>query len=310
MPKSDLRSRVFSFTGSIYSFQGKEYSIMECKYTFIPSKKLKKLFLGYPKGSMFLLKEVEGCIIPTGPISGARIMVGDHYLYLHQHEDPFSVPTYIEQYVWPVHRMLLTAGGYFTQEEDVIGYYKNPDDANKPFTYLDDSHQRSSEYLYALIKSHCPDIARVLEIGCNSGRNMAYLKERMDVAVDGMEINEEAIQLLYKTHPSLNDSKVHKGNMVDMVGKIKGPGYDLVFSMASLQCLHPTVSNKFWQKLAHLSCKYFITIEMENGFNDRYFARNYKEIFVSARYRELFSEHIQDKSLNIDNYQTRVFKRI
>ncbi|MEI6207377.1 MAG: radical SAM protein [Desulfuromonadales bacterium] len=315
MPPIDLRSITFYSTGNIHSCQGRDYKIVEFVYKFIPSDTLKKIFCEHPKGSMFILRELQknGTVIigSTELISGARVVVGDYYLYLNQHEEPFS-KEYLNQSVYALHKLLLELGYYFTRKNDVIEYYKNPDEANKPFNYLGKIHLSSSEYLYSLIQQHCPGIHSILDAGCNSGRNMAYLKERMNVTIDGMEINDEAIDLLYDTYPSLAKSKVYPGDMVDSVARMKERSYDLIFSMASLQGIHPEVSNKFWEKLARVSSKYIITIELESlgGANDRTFLRNYKHIFVSAKYREIYSEHINDINLSLNNYQARIFKRI
>lgn len=92
-----------------------------------------------------------------------------------------------------------------------------------------------------ILADHIDDVsrdARILEIGCNVGRNLAHLTDRGWSGLEGVEISPHAIRLLRETYPQLENATIHEGAAEDVLPMLDGP-YDLVFTMATLKMIHP-----------------------------------------------------------------------
>lgn len=123
-------------------------------------------------------------------------------------------------------------------------------------TYTLPDFQCRSEVLAKLI-CRVPKDARILEIGCGPGRNLAYLADRGYERLEGVEISRQAIEILHRTYPQLVDISVHIGSAERILPTLDGP-YDLIFTMAVLQHVHPE-SNVF-DEIARLA-SVVLTIE-------------------------------------------------
>lgn len=161
----------------------------------------------------------------------------------------------------------------------------SPRKANRPDNYLKPLER--SEYLYENIKGIVPSHARILELGCNVGRNLAYLREKGYSNLIGIEINHDAIALGAQKgnfgYITVWESSIeHYFNVIKV-------GFDLIFTMAVLEHLHPK-SEWIFEKMAKAS-KYILTIEDEASRSFQHTARNYKEIFESFGMEEIKSEN-------------------
>jgi hypothetical protein len=79
---------------------------------------------------------------------------------------------------------------------------------NNPQDYV-----RATRRSQALLEIICdlPTDARILEVGCNAGRNLAYLFDHGYTGVEGVEINPYAVDLLRSTFPQLADREIRAG---------------------------------------------------------------------------------------------------
>lgn len=283
-------------------------NVLQFRLRYYPAQNLSDALSAFPKGTAFLLNGAN--LTPTPIISGARMVVGDYFIYLAQHNNP-SDTEFFKNTVVPRYQALVKSGSVLTYPAHVLEYWNAPDEQNNPESYLRRAkNEKPTEYLFSLIQKHCPSVGSILELGCNCGHNMAYLKARMDVGIDGIELNGEAIKLLREEYPCLSKSEIFHGNMIDVIGAMDAQAkYDLIFSKAALMHLHPTTVGVFWDQLARLSGKYLLTIELESCGSDRAFGRNYKDIFLATGFSETFSELVQDDATGIRGYQTRIFKR-
>lgn len=290
-----------------------EGNIIEFLYSFKPSSELQALINTMPSDAALLYDEmasdnhVKFQVLPIEKV-GFRVNLEGTYLYLKVgdiKEEDF--PEIIK-----LHTQLLDAKIYYLNEEDVLDYWKKPEDTyNKAEDYADQSLLVRSHYLLDIINRYCPDIESAFEIGCNVGRNMAYLKQNKDIIVAGAEISEHAITLM-KTifYPELLDSKIYIADAREAVKGIPDKSYDLVFSMAVLMHMHPLTEETFWENIVRIAKKYIITIEDESSASPRNWARNYDQIFSKFDATLIFTEtqlEDQDQAL-LYGYTTRVFK--
>lgn len=142
----------------------------------------------------------------------------------------------------------------------------------------------------------------ILELGCNSGRNLKYLKEHNFNNIEAVEINKAAIKNIKKNN-SIKNIKIYNSSIQEFFKKNKKK-YELIFSMAVLQHIPYDCDDIF--KL--LNCNYFLTIEDEGEVSKRHFPRNYKNYMEKLGFKELFSEKT-NHGLN-SNFKTRLFKKI
>lgn len=112
---------------------------------------------------------------------------------------------------------------------------------NDPEAYIRPTGR--SQALLELV-SDLPKGARILEVGCNVGRNLAYLHDHGYV-VEGVEISQHAVNLLRKTYPQLADSQIHIGPAEHVLPRIADESFDLVFTMAVIEHIHPNSSVVF-----------------------------------------------------------------
>ena len=106
---------------------------------------------------------------------------------------------------------------------------------NNPHDYVGPTGR--SQVLLSLI-SDLPKDARILEVGCNVGRNLAYLHDHGYHNLEGIEINPHAVDLLRTTYPQLADVPVHLGPAEEVLPGLPDE-FDLVYTMAVLEHIHP-----------------------------------------------------------------------
>lgn len=180
-------------------------------------------------------------------------------------------------------------------KNNIHNFWKNPDPSNFPIQYL--TGEERSEFLLGLIKKYAKPNSRILEIGCNVGRNLNYLYTHGFKDLTGVEINKEAVDLL-KSHYKL-PIKVYNEAIEDRIKKLRK--YDIIFSMAVFEHIH-TDSDWIFPEIQKRA-KILITIEDENSKTDRHFPRCYKNIFKNQ------IEEIQlSKNEGLDiNFKARIF---
>ncbi|WP_188205526.1 class I SAM-dependent methyltransferase [Alkalibacillus aidingensis] len=184
-------------------------------------------------------------------------------------------------------------------------YWKKPGDNNRPERYL--RKLTRSEFLYNYIQKYVDQNARLLEPGCNIGRNLNFLFERGYQKVAGIEINEEAVQLLNKHFPDLGrEADIYEGTIEEVITNFKDDHFDLTFSMAVLEHIHPD-SDWVFKEISRVTHSYLIIIEDETWDSSRHFPRNYQEIFEKHGFNQI-EENTKCKGFG-KGYVCRVFKK-
>jgi SAM-dependent methyltransferase len=138
-----------------------------------------------------------------------------------------------------------------------------------------------SEALAELIADLRKD-ARILEVGCNVGRNLAYLADHGWTNVEGVEINEHAVALLRRTFPQLADRPIHVGTAEDVLPTLGGP-FDLVFTMAVIEHIHPASAVVF-DNMARLGSS-VLAIEPRDNVSHRQFPHDVERLFTDRGMR-------------------------
>ena len=185
-------------------------------------------------------------------------------------------------------------------------YWMNtPENDNQPTSYLEGRHK--SEYLLSLVQRFGTRDDFILELGCNVGRNLFYMWQSGYSNISGIEINGRALEMMCTTFPVLSRISVFNGLLEDVLPKIKDKKFDIIFSMAVLEHIHPR-SNFIFKEIVRTCRKYIITIEIEDRSSARVFPRNYQKVFEKLGCPMVYHENLKGYCLDLDAYTARVFQ--
>jgi len=121
---------------------------------------------------------------------------------------------------------------------EIHNYWKNPDYKNHPIDYLKNGGSRS-KFLHDKIKNICKNTDSILEIGCNVGRNLNYLYENNFKNLVGIEINENAVEIMKENYAEMyNNILIKRGAAEDKLFEIENKSIDLIYTMAVLEHIH------------------------------------------------------------------------
>jgi len=190
--------------------------------------------------------------------------------------------------------------------EEIHQYWQNPPSGNLPNTYIKTLDNRSG-YLVELIKRYGISSDRILEIGCNVGRNLEFLFKSNFQNLNAIEINSKAILLLKETFPIMADNlQIFFGSVEEQILFLQDNSFDITFTMAVFQHIHPD-SNFIFPHVTRITKKYLITVENEGSIGPTHFPRNYQKIFESLEMKQIYEEE-WIKILG-KGYWLRIFKK-
>jgi SAM-dependent methyltransferase len=122
----------------------------------------------------------------------------------------------------------------------------------------------------------------ILEIGCNTGRNLNHLWQAGYKNVRGMEISKHAVKRLRIEYPCLAMTPVEIGPAELSIQKYDSKSIDVIFTMSVLEQLHPD-SRFLFKEIARVARKYVLTIEPREGKRSHMqYPWNIKSEFVAA----------------------------
>lgn len=197
--------------------------------------------------------------------------------------------------------------------EEVLEFWKNPvnkseRENNNPANYL--KGEKRSKYVVELISQYLSQDSRILEIGCNVGRNLNFLYNAGFINLSGIEINKDAINLMASTYPDMFKNTIIMNSSVEVaLPNIIDESYDLIFTMAVLEHIHYD-SEFIFSDIARIAKRYIITIEDEiTLWSERHFPRNYKDIFENSVWKQIFEINCQNIGILDDRFWVRIFRK-
>ena len=121
----------------------------------------------------------------------------------------------------------------------------------------------TSESIRRILDRFVDRDAAVLELGCSSGRHLAHLQEGGFENLAGVEVNEDAFDVMGETYPDLAARGTFYHDAIeDVVGDFEDDRFDAVYSVETLQHLHPDAEWVF-AELARITDQILVTIENE-----------------------------------------------
>jgi len=119
--------------------------------------------------------------------------------------------------------------------------------------------------------------AKILEIGCNAGRNLKYLYDLGFRHLSGIEIGAKAVKLMQKAFPELyRDSKITVGDVTQALKDLKTDEYELVYCHSVLVSIHPKFNDVFAQ-MARISKRFVLVLENEGSYS--LYPRDFQRMF-------------------------------
>jgi SAM-dependent methyltransferase len=123
----------------------------------------------------------------------------------------------------------------------------------------------TSESIRELLDSRVGADAAVLELGCSSGRHLAHLRDHGYDDLHGVEINDDAFDVMAEEFPDLADAGTFYAEAIEsVVPQFADDRFDAVFSVETLQHIHPDDEWVFGE-LARITDDLLVTAEIEDG---------------------------------------------
>ncbi|WP_226039591.1 class I SAM-dependent methyltransferase [Natrinema sp. DC36] len=122
--------------------------------------------------------------------------------------------------------------------------------------------ERSESILEHLVQFVDRD-ASILELGCSSGRHLAHLHEHGFDDLTGIDVNDDAFDVMEETYPDLAAAGTFYHDTIEgVVGDFDDDRFDVVYSVETLQHLHPDAE---WvlEDISRITDDLLITVENE-----------------------------------------------
>ncbi|WP_115862541.1 class I SAM-dependent methyltransferase [Halorussus litoreus] len=189
--------------------------------------------------------------------------------------------------------------------EDNHRYWADRSEEFSPAYYADIGPNEVTERLTAIFDHYVDRDAAILEVGCSSGRHLAGLLDERYENLTGIDINDESFDVMADHYPRLAETgRFHTGAIEDLVPEMPDDEFDVVYSVETLQHVHPDNAWAF-EELARVSSDLLITAENEGNSPRRgregrevscvhddfpLYHRNWKEVFSSLGLAQLLCE--------------------
>lgn len=211
--------------------------------------------------------------------------------------------------------VLLDSESMLMNSTEVHRRWANRSGDYSPDFYVDLGPDESSESIREVLDEHVDSDVAILEIGCSAGRHLSHLHEHGYQNLHGVEINEEALDVMENSYPDLaTDGTFYPHAIETVVPTFEDGQFDVVFSVETLELVHPD-NEWVFEELTRITDDLLITVENEgdddlsvefsvediDGFPIYY--RKYSPIFTGLGFEEVSSEQ-QD----MDTF--RAFRRL
>jgi len=132
-----------------------------------------------------------------------------------------------------------------------------------PEYYAHYGPNETSEAIRETLDQYLTSDASILELGCSSGRHLAHLLEHGYEDLTGIEVNDDAFDVMAETYPELADRGMFYHDTIEAVIEDFADGqFDAVFAVETLQHIHPE-SVWVFDELARVTDDLLITVENE-----------------------------------------------
>lgn len=147
--------------------------------------------------------------------------------------------------------------------EEVRDHWADRSGEFSPEYYAHYGPDEASEAVRDVLDRYLDSDASVLELGCSSGRHLAHLLDGGYRDLTGVEVNGDAFDVMAEAYPDLAEvGSFHQAAIEDVVGDFEDDRFDAVYSVETLQHLHPDAE---WvlAELVRITGDLLVTVENE-----------------------------------------------
>jgi len=153
--------------------------------------------------------------------------------------------------------------------EDTRQAWAERDGEFSPAYYAQIGPNEVTETIVALCRQYLDDEASILEVGCGSGRHLAALHDAGFDDLAGIDLNDDAISVMREHYPATAETvSFRAGAIEDLVPELDDDTFDLVYSVETLQHVHPDDTWVF-EDLVRVTDDLLLTAENEGNAPDR-----------------------------------------
>jgi len=164
-----------------------------------------------------------------------------------------------------------------------------------PQEYLKEAYTERSQLLVRLMERYATRNAKILEIGCNVGRNLNFLYLAGFKNLTGIEISEKAVELLRQSYPEMaQNTKVYTAPVEEIIRCFRDCEFDVVFAMAVLEHIHQK-SEWVYSEIVRITKDLLITLEDEEVRDWHKKPRNYGHIFERLGMKQVKEIGVDEK---------------
>jgi len=233
-------------------------------------------------------------------------------------KDYLFIPNFVKPVLRPLYSVALSSrlgrkialALYPESRNTLHQYWREPrDESNLPQNYLV-GRQVRSQLLVKMIREYASPSAKILEIGCNVGRNLNYLFEAGFKNLAGIEISQKAVQLLNQAYPEMaHSARIYTAPVEEVIKSIEDGEFNVVFTMATFGHIH-TESEWIFGETVRITKDSLITIEAEGVRYWGHYPRNYRKVFESLGMKQVEVIDCSKVEGYSTNHMARVFKKI
>lgn len=152
---------------------------------------------------------------------------------------------------------------------EVRSHWAGRTGAYSPAYYAHHGPDARSEAVREALDRHVGPDASVLELGCSSGRHLAHLQAHGYEDLAGVDLNDDAFEVMEETYPDLAAAGTfHHGAIEDVVADLATDSFDAVYSVETLQHLHPEAEWAF-AEIVRVTGDLLVTVENEGDERGR-----------------------------------------
>jgi len=138
-----------------------------------------------------------------------------------------------------------------------------------PSYYADLGPNEVSGTLADVLGHYAHDDAAILELGCGSGRHLAHLRSQGYKNLTGIDINDEAFDVMADHYPRLAETGTFlTGAIEDRLAEFEDDAFDVVYTVETLQHIHPDDEWVF-EEVARVTGDLLIAAENEGNSPQR-----------------------------------------
>ncbi|WP_257300351.1 class I SAM-dependent methyltransferase [Haloarchaeobius sp. FL176] len=134
-----------------------------------------------------------------------------------------------------------------------------------PAYYAQLGSDEASEFLVSTLERRVGQDARVLELGCSSGRHLAALADAGFTNLAGIDVNPDALDVLAESYPALAETGTFRAASIEeFLPELPDDAFDAVVSVETLQHVHPDEAWVF-DEIARVAGELVVVVEYEDG---------------------------------------------